>query len=659
MHRGALAAASLTALLLAGCGTQAAPSPVRSNLPLRVARTVRARVSFLPARPEAASAIAMLSPTIGYAIANDPDSTSQSWLLTTVDGGRTWRVGTAFGAAVSTLQFVNPRDGFALTQAALLGTVDGGRHWRTLNRQELKAVRFASVEDGLAVNSRQALLVTADGGRTWRPAAVPKGLRFDSVSALPGPRYFALATRTLSAEASVPVLLTSFGGQRWTTLFSGVTSPPLAAALRAWVATQPDSSYILTHAPTFGWGQVTFTTPQDGWLSLFDGGYLATLVARTADGGRSFTFAWGNGGCAMGCNAAGLGLYPAAYLGAESVWRYDGQSIDRSADGGRTFAAGGPLNLAQAASSAVRETQFVTPELGFAATTAGLFRTTDSGANWQRVWPEGPGPLGAAAVSAQGFGLAASSALPGRLWGSADGGRTWHPLPGPRVRGAAFDVVWAFGRDQGLVEDQPHGALYATRDGGRSWRRVDLRLPPLPQYTEPQYWFGSLKDGWLTAAGLHRAVFYATRDGGRTWARVGNGAVKEFGPITCAPLASGDGWCLSGTKGPTKAAQAWKLTLAATGDRARTFVPVGTMPMLGSGNGIGFASRAQGALLTTSGLLVTSDAARSFTRILMPEPKSLFLSAVFFFSPTSMDVLTGDGRLLRTMDGGRHWRQIS
>lgn len=608
----------------------------------------------------------MVSQTTGYAIANNPNSASQSWLLTTTDGGRTWRVGTAFGVTVSALQFVNRRDGFALTQAALLGTVDGGRHWRTLARQDLTAVRFASAEDGVAESSQQALLLTTDGGRTWRATATPPGLRFDSVSALPGPRYFALASRTVRVQTSVPVLLTSLGGQRWTTLFSGVTSPPMARAFQDWVASQQNSSYILPHPPTFGFGQVTFTTPEDGWLSLFDGAYLATLVAHTTDGGRSFTLAWGNGGCAMGCNAEGLGLYPAAYLGAQSVWRYDGRAIERSLDGGRTFTSGGALNLGLSASSAVHDTQFVAPDLGFAATMAGILRTTDGGANWQRVWPAVPGPLSTVAISAQGFGLAASSALPGRLWGSVDGGRHWQALRGFPGGGASIDYLWAFGRGQGLVQLQPPGALYATRDGGRTWRRVVLRLPPLPQYTAPQFWFGSLEDGWLTANGLVRAVFYATRDGGRTWTLMRNGVVKELGPITCARLADGDGWCLSGSKGPTgpsglgrQAAFAWKLTLAATEDGGRTFISVGTIPMLGSGSGIGFSSLAQGALLTTSGLLVTSDAGRSFTRILMPDPKSLFLSAVFFFSPTSIDVLTGNGQLLRTTDGGRHWRQVA
>jgi photosystem II stability/assembly factor-like uncharacterized protein len=54
---------------------------------------------------------------------------------------------------------------------------------------------------------------------------------------------------------------------------------------------------------------------------------------------------------------------------------------------------------------------------------------------------------------------------------------------------------------------------------------------------------------------------------------------------------------------------------------------------------------------------VTADAGRSFTRIVLPQ--DIFVQSVQFVSPEALYVVTGDGRLLWTRDGGRKWRQIA
>ncbi len=643
MRRKGIAGLAAVVLLLAACGAQpAALMPQPSHAALHIVATLRASVRLAPAAPVQATAIDMVSPRLGFALGTTAGGGGRTWLLTTRDGGRRWTVGVPLSDA-SSLQFLDPQDGFVLTSAGLQGTTDGGKRWLTLDRRSFAAVRFASPSDGVAINARQELLHTTDGGRTWTLAEVQAGLSFTSVSAVSGPYYFALAAGA-GARANTSVLLQSQDGVHWTTLFRGITSPALHSAYLAYLGREFSGRH-LTAPPTFGQGgQVVFTSPKTGWVSLLDGGYTATMVAHTDDGGRTFRFAWGNSGCAMGCNAMGGGLYPATFLGAQMSWRYSGQELQRSLDGGRSFSSGGPLALTLAANQGVRQTQFLTRAFGFAATMAGILRTTDGGASWQRVWPKTPGPLTAAAFGRGDFGVAVSQAQLGVIWRTTDGGRSWrrvYDLPGG---GYQVNGLWAFGDHQSLALTEPGGEieLWATRDGGLQWTRQRLHLPPVPPYSTPDLWFGSLNDGWLTASNLSQRVFYVTRDGGRTWTREPKSAALS-NVAACAPLPGGNGWCVGSE-------------LYASANGGRSFVGAGFLPGLVSGSGLGFRSLAGGAVFSGNSVYVTADAGRSFMRIVLPQ--DIFVESVQFLSPEVLYVVTGDGRLLQTRDGGRKWRQI-
>ncbi len=644
MRRTGIAGIAAVVILLAACGAQpAAPLPQPSHGALRIVAKIRASVSLAPAAPVQATAIDMVSPRLGFALGTTAGGGGRTWLLTTRDGGRRWTVGAPLSGA-SSLQFLGPQDGFVLASDGLLGTTDGGRRWEKLDRRSFTAVRFASPTDGVAIDARQELLHSADGGRTWTLAQVPAGLSFTSVSAVAGPHYFALASGA-GARANTSVLLQSQDGVHWTTLFTGITSSALHSAYFAYLNREFKGQRLKT-PPTFGQGgQVVFTSPETGWVSLLDGGYIATMVAYTDDGGRNFRFAWGNSGCAMGCNAMGGGLYPATFLGAQLAWRYSRQELQRSLDGGRSFTAGGPLDLTLAANQGVRQTQFLTSESGFAATMAGILRTTDGGASWQRVWPKTPGPLTAASFGQGGFGVAVSQAQLSVVWRTTDGGRAWRRVFNLPGGGYQVNGLWAFGDHQALALTEPGGEseLWATRDGGLHWARRTLHLPPLPQYSTPDLWFGSLHEGWLTASNLSQRVFYITRDGGRTWTREPRSAALSDLAV-CASLPGGDGWCVGSA-------------LYASVNGGRSFVGVGFLPGLVSGSGLSFRSLTGGAVFSGNAVYVTADAGRSFTRIVLPQ--DIFVQSVQFVSPEALYVVTGDGRLLWTRDGGRKWRQIA
>ena len=134
-----------------------------------------------------------LNPQTGLEIAN-PDSTSESTLRRSTDGGKTWKplnrcsvdsnVGglpRKLGCILRTAQFLSPAVGFPgggapidrATKAATFGkTIDGGQTWSMSVIPETKwlitEVKFCSDKDGIVVlRGGEEVYWTADGGATW------------------------------------------------------------------------------------------------------------------------------------------------------------------------------------------------------------------------------------------------------------------------------------------------------------------------------------------------------------------------------------------------------------------------------------------------------------------------------------------------------------
>lgn len=650
---------SLITLSVAACGAVQVPRIVASHAPLHITSHVSGTVTGLKSMLSRVVSISMVSPSAGFALAQD-SADIRSALLFTQDGGRTWKTRSALPDASVAIQFLDARDGYAATPRGLLATTDGGLTWQVRTQQQFSQVKFATTSDGIALSQSGSLLRTADGGRTWQPVSLGQGLNFRAVSVLPGPRYYAVA----SGQSGAALFASANGGANWTELFSSLQSPGLHGAYLSYLAQFRAQMGSAGPSPTFTQGaSVTFTTPSVGWVSLFDGGLLATLVARTTDGGQTFTYGWGNVGCAMGCNAMGGGLYPAAYLGAQDAWRYNGQAVDRSTDGGQTFQAGGPVPLGLPASNALQTVQFVTPDFGIAGGQDGIVRTTDAGRTWQRVWPAGPGPLEKIAMTASGLGVAQSQAQPSVLWLTRDGGKYWRKLrtfpaaSGPYAYAQITDF-WAFPGGRVLVADGQQ--LFSTRDYGRTWQARALAQPASSPYGGGAVTFSSLSDGWYINVGdsATASSLYATTNGGRTWQLHSSGPLK-VGPTNCQPTGSETGWCLSGVKSPTLPPTQWVLDLMATTDGGRHFTTVGTVSMAAvDGDGLSFYSPYGGVVAETKALLLTQSAGQRFKEVTLAHPKSMFFTQVDAVSAQQIYLLTGSGTLLVTSDGGRNWRQV-
>jgi photosystem II stability/assembly factor-like uncharacterized protein len=106
-----------------------------------------------------------------------------------------------------------------------------------------------------------------------------------------------------------------------------------------------------------------------------------------------------------------------------------------------------------------------------------LFATGSGGAGWHPLTlpVEGGAPAGVAAFSGadRGWFLLPRTGGASRLWRTRDGARTWQELTPPDLTGGQASLVF-FDPDHGLLSG---GAIWATADGGDSWRVLPEGVP--------------------------------------------------------------------------------------------------------------------------------------------------------------------------------------
>jgi photosystem II stability/assembly factor-like uncharacterized protein len=234
-------------------------------------------------------------------------------------------------------------------------------------------------------------------------------------------------------------------------------------------------------------------------------------------------------------------------------WAINHQSaIIRTTNGGVSWSDVTPSTLLPARVT-VTATYFPTVQVAWAALTdaaaqnptlAIIIHTGDGGRTWQRgtVRLANPGQIGEILFLAGGrigwlfaaLGAGAGSQA-AQIFRTTDGGMHWlsvstttppHSSPGSLPfggikSGIGFRNALA-GFATGIVYGPPgFSYLYATGDGGHTWRHQRLALPPAyrgdnPALTPPIFF--TARDGLLpaTLAGLVQLI-YVTHDGGATW----------------------------------------------------------------------------------------------------------------------------------------------
>ena len=159
---------------------------------------------------------------------------------------------------------------------------------------------------------------------------------------------------------------------------------------------------------------------------------------------------------------------------------------------------------------------------------AGVYRSSDSGANWTRVNPEGflSSPTSVIAFDRRNQG----TLFIGRstsLWKSTDGGQSWRVV----LRGVVTDFVFnpvdssiayaAIGNFSG----SPENGIYRSTNGGETWVRLSQGLPP--QASMGRIGLGTAPTAPSTVYALivrstdfNLNGLYRSLDGGSTWSLI-------------------------------------------------------------------------------------------------------------------------------------------
>jgi hypothetical protein len=164
------------------------------------------------------------------------------------------------------------------------------------------------------------------------------------------------------------------------------------------------------------------------------------------------------------------------------------------------------------------------PGCAWCGTGAGVLRTADGGASWQRSGLDGE-DVTALAASPSRRGLLWAGTEPSALWRSTDGGASWERAPG--LLDLPSSAEWSFpprpdthhvrwigchptddGRLWVAIEA---GALVTTPDGGGTWRDR-VRGGP---YDTHQLAIHPERPDWLRSAAGDG--YFESRDGGATW----------------------------------------------------------------------------------------------------------------------------------------------
>ena len=450
-------------------------------------------------------------------------------LLSTGDGGRSWKRIWASSAQLSAISFAARGVGLGVIERKpcpdesssgkapscpgdLVRTVDGGRHWSTVLRTPgpLLAVTHEGARTWWAVQS-----VTSSGGKPLRPMgrlvvweSHDGGISWAERGKIEEP---ALALLSPRAEAQLRV---GRQGQLWLSMVD-----PESCAMH-------------------GCGTVGV------WYSDSGGRTWAVTPAMYREAGcgpsGNLPLAVSPGGMAYVATGANLA---ACSPPAGTLARWDGEGWQKV----HTWSF--------AAVSAISWPSVTT---GYVLAGGALARSVDGGRTWSQAWPT-VAPLGSLAPLSAEVAIGAGDTIdPGVVLRTTDRGATWRPIAD--LRGYVTAIDFPTIRDGFAVLLDPVRStwdLVASDNGGRSWSvRAVLpgrgRGPGAPQGVSGLWMVSPSKGLVLTTSGASEfgldgvapATLWSTGNGGRSWDRVGAVPTAPYWGLSAAGFAwsSQDQW---------------------------------------------------------------------------------------------------------------------
>jgi photosystem II stability/assembly factor-like uncharacterized protein len=623
-------------------------------------------------------------------------SATQGVILGSSDGGSNWQQEWRGSAQPFQMTSLGAENAWALASpgcassqpgkscpSTVLSTIDGGTTWSQLAtvRSGLDQIAFSSPEVGVAgaspLSCQQptgsavptcpgAVLVTTDGGKAWTVA-----LR----TADPVVAVTATAGELLAVEATVnngittgtlPLLVSTDQGRSWTTAGRLSIAGQLSLDLTAKLLVQPQGQLWLSllardSCAMHGCGTVGTWVSSDGgrsWSQELPSARSLGASDDCSDSAPASTVAASPTGTVYGLSEVNLGACspPAATLVS---WSPAEDSTVSLAQTLYSFSAFTPTGMA-----------WPSAQIGFAASSAGVARTTDGGLDWAQIFPALAPDNAVDALGAQiAFG-AGDQAFPNAVLGTTDGGRQWRVvgrLPGQvdwldflsSRRGYA--VVSA-----NISSGVGTSLIYRTSDGGVTWSLVGGGPPHLG---------GSLigltifpNGTGVTVAETENRVtpcaLWSTRNGGVSWNRGARIPIQRgYG---CAVVTASFPWS-DGKLGPGAIVEVSTHPVRETTDLGGSWYKTPNRPRLGGiqllspslqlgwTENFGNSGRTERIVLWWS-----KNGGRSWST---PDPKGQLLPpGSNSGSPVTLSLagpevawLLAAGSAWRTVDGGRSW----
>jgi len=348
-----------------------------------------------------------------------------------------------------------------------------------------------------------------------------------------------------------------------------------------------------------------------------------------------------------------------------------------------TTTAGSPAGGPVPAGLQVSSVTFASPDLGWALGTApctaapctSIVRTADGGLTWvgipAPVAPLVPADIGAQAEAGSGVGgLRFADPLDGwafgpDLWATHDGGSSWRRLTIP---GAASATVVALEASGGAVQavlfDQSVVRIASSPVGSDNWRLSSVSVPIGAGPVAAAQLVLAGADGWLLE--VDRTVVGGARLSGGTWAAWTPPCVNLTGPAVLAAssptelVAACDVGLWSTPKGEH---------LYVSHDGGATFAPAGTRPPISGAGGV--ASTGASSIFLTgttaqgSAIVRSSDGGQTWQTALETGNATItYLGFTTSAQGVALTIAAGGsgsspgGNLLMTRDGGQTWRQV-
>jgi photosystem II stability/assembly factor-like uncharacterized protein len=471
---------------------------------------------------------------------------------------------------------------------------------------------------GYAAGDFGTLLRTDDGGSTWTGLRTGVTVDLEQVAILDADSVV-VASRCL-------VLRSDDGGATFVRLDWRLSQEPCGAPIVA-VAfptdqrgylVRTDGSVLRTDDGGVTWSARTpliapeptaaaFVSPDVGVVTSASG-----LIYRTADGGATWTIV----------HVEPHGLHGVAFAGPSIGYAVgEASTVLRTLDGGKTWSTrstGDPHTLSSISC--------VSGSLCL-ATADTVRRTTDGGQTLAPVASTDDVRVVAFAAGGRAVGIG----IHGVILVSDDDGESWGPvggrLTGALVRLRAMSPSLAFATG-------PAGRLARTVDGGRTWQSIGA--PTRQDITDVS--FARPAVGY--ALDLEGHVFLTT-NGGATWRRLRPG----FPARPQAVLALGGSVLLVGPHG-----------ILRSPDEGRKFARVRSAAALRAK--LFEIDRAGRALFAFGSRRVAVSSNRGRTWKTVRRPRRALIAAVDFVTRRTGFLLEQDGRLWRTRNGGRRWRDL-